>query len=81
MSWAASSTAEGCCQSRGNQPVIAAQSIYAGARRGASMSIARPVLGAWEVCPMVMAIFGALLPRFVILVGWVNDPAAMGQRR
>jgi hypothetical protein len=25
---------------------------------------------------MLMAIFGALLPRFVILVGWVNDSAA-----
>ena len=24
----------------------------------------------------MMAIFGAILPRFVILVGWVNDPAA-----
>ena len=49
MSWTASSTAEGCRQSRGSQPVIAAQSIYAGARRGASSSNARPVLGAWEV--------------------------------
>ena len=25
---------------------------------------------------MVMAIFGALLPRFVLLVGWANDPDA-----
>ena len=24
----------------------------------------------------MMAIFGALLPRFVLLVGWVNDPTA-----
>lgn len=24
----------------------------------------------------MMAIFGALLPRFVLLVGWVNDQAA-----
>jgi hypothetical protein len=25
---------------------------------------------------LMMAIFGALLPRFVLLVGWVNDPAS-----
>ncbi len=24
----------------------------------------------------MMAIFGAILPRFVLLVGWVNDPTA-----
>ena len=24
---------------------------------------------------MLMAIFGAVLPRFVLLVGWSNDPA------
>ena len=27
---------------------------------------------------MMMAIFGALLPRFVLLVGWSNDPAGWG---
>ena len=26
----------------------------------------------------MMAIFGALLPRFLLLVGWSNDPAAWG---
>jgi hypothetical protein len=26
----------------------------------------------------MMAIFGAILPRFVILVGWSNDPASWG---
>ena len=26
----------------------------------------------------MMAIFGALLPRFVLLVGWSNDPAGWG---
>ena len=26
----------------------------------------------------MMAIFGALLPRFALLVGWANDPAAWG---
>ena len=25
---------------------------------------------------MLMGIFGAILPRFVLLVGWVNDPNA-----
>ena len=25
---------------------------------------------------MLMGIFGAILPRFVLLVGWVNDPTA-----
>ena len=24
----------------------------------------------------MMAIFGAILPRFILLVGWVNDPAS-----
>ena len=26
----------------------------------------------------MMAIFGALLPRFILLVGWSNDPAGWG---
>jgi hypothetical protein len=26
----------------------------------------------------MMAIFGALLPRFLLLVGWSNDPAGWG---
>ena len=26
----------------------------------------------------MMAIFGAILPRFVLLVGWVNDPTGWG---
>jgi hypothetical protein len=26
----------------------------------------------------MMAIFGAILPRFVLLVGWANDPAFWG---
>ena len=26
----------------------------------------------------MMAIFGAILPRFLILVGWTNDPASWG---
>jgi hypothetical protein len=26
----------------------------------------------------MMAIFGAIVPRFVILVGWSNDPAGWG---
>jgi hypothetical protein len=34
-----------------------------------------PTLGAWEGSFM-MAIFGAILPRFAILVGWSNDSAA-----
>jgi len=25
---------------------------------------------------MLMGVFGAILPRFVLLVGWVNDPNA-----
>jgi hypothetical protein len=40
-----------------------------------SSSNARPVPGAWGGMPFMMAIFGALLPRFVLLVGWFNDPA------
>src|SRR6186997_1133218 len=27
---------------------------------------------------LMMAIFGAILPRFVLLVGWSNDPAGWG---
>ena len=26
----------------------------------------------------MLAIFGAILPRFVLLVGWANDPAGWG---
>jgi hypothetical protein len=29
-----------------------------------------------EMNTMMMGIFGALLPRFVLLVGWYNDPTA-----
>jgi hypothetical protein len=41
-----------------------------------SSSNARLVLGAWGGMPFMMAIFGAILPRFALLVGWYNDPAA-----
>jgi hypothetical protein len=33
-----------------------------------------PALGGREVC-LMMALFGAILPRFVLLVGWSNDQA------
>ena len=44
-------------------------------RSQASPSNPRPALGVREVVHM-MAIFGAILPRFALLVGWFNNPAA-----
>jgi hypothetical protein len=46
-----------------------------GASRGVVVESSTGALREGGMPFMLMAIFGAILPRFVLLVGWSNDPA------